>query len=111
MKTVSISEDEVGIETNSNKIHYVPNADVISVETIVHILVNKGICTADELFMLEGNVQELNTKESKNHVVRIQNNFDRGDFSGLKKAMSKHSWSRKLGTLLFGWKWKKVKKN
>lgn len=107
---MKIEEETSGIESNSSKIHYVPNADVISLETIVHMMVNKGICTADELFMLEGNVQELNSNDKKSQFVKIQNNFDRGRFSGLKKTMSKHSWSRKLGTMLFGWKWKKVKK-
>ena len=108
---MKIVEETNGTENNSSKIHYVPNADVISLETIVHMMVNKGICTADELFMLEGNVQELNSNDKKSQFVKIQNNFDRGRFSGLKKNMSKHSWSRKLGTMLFGWKWKKVKKN
>jgi hypothetical protein len=109
MKTASV--EEIGIEDKTGKIHYVPNADVISLETIVHMMVNKGVCTADELFMLEGNVQELNNADKKTQFVKIQSNFDRGHFSGLKKTMSKHSWSRKLGTMLFGWKWKKVKKN
>lgn len=109
MKTTSIAEN--GSEDNAGKIHFVPNADVISLETIVHIMVNKGICTADELFMLEGNVQELNSADKKTQFVKIQSNFDRGHFSGLKKSMSKHGWSRKLGTAIFGWKWKKVKKN
>ncbi|HEX9973051.1 MAG TPA: hypothetical protein VGD14_13355 [bacterium] len=108
---MKIEEETNGTENNSSKIDYVPNADVISLETIVHMMVNKGICTADELFMLEVNVQELNINDKKNQFVKIQNNFDRGRFSGLKKTMSKHSWSRKLGTMLFGWKWKKVKKN
>jgi len=107
---MKIVEEPSGIESNSSKINYVPNADVISLETIVHMMVNKGICTADELFMLEGNVQELNSNDKKSQFVKIQTNFDRGRFSGLKKTMSKHSWSRKLGTMLFGWKWKKVKK-
>jgi hypothetical protein len=107
---MKIEEETSRLESNSSKIHYVPNADVISLETIVHMMVNKGICTADELFMLEGNVQEKNSNDNKSQFVKIQNNFDRGRFSGFKKTMSKHSWSRKLGTMLFGWKWKKVKK-
>ncbi|MDZ7330594.1 MAG: hypothetical protein ONB31_01305 [candidate division KSB1 bacterium] len=89
---------------------FVPNADVISLETIVHMLVAKGVCTAEELFMLEGRVQDLNHKSHGMNFVSIQNQLDRGRFPGLKKAMSKHRWSRRLGTLLFGWKWKKVKK-
>ncbi|MDZ7264145.1 MAG: hypothetical protein ONB16_06135 [candidate division KSB1 bacterium] len=89
----------------------VPNADVISPETIVHVLVNKGICTPDELFSLEGRIQKLNETATSNQVVNIQNQYDRGRFPELKRAMSKHRWSRRLGSFLFGWKWKKVKKN
>lgn len=90
---------------------FVPNADVISLETVVHMLVAKGFCTAEELFMLEGRVQDLNHKNRSTNVIPIQNQFDRGKFAGLKKAMSKHRWSRRLGTWLFGWKWKKIKKS
>lgn len=93
------------------KLQKVPNADVISLETIVHVLVNKGICTADELFALEGSIQQLNQSTATSHVVNIHNQYDRGRFPELKRAMSKHRWSRRLGSLLFGWKWKKVKKN
>ena len=105
------ANDEIGIKHENLNIRYVPNADVISLETLVHIMVNKGICSAEELFMLEGRIQELNKKEEKKNFVKIQNNFDRGRFPGLKRSMSKHNWSRRVGTLLFGWKWKKVKKN
>lgn len=89
----------------------VPNADMISTETIVHMMVNKGICTVDELFMLEGRIQEAGQHQKNQQYVNIQNQYERGRFSALKRAMSKHRWSRRLGTWLFGWKWKKVKKN
>lgn len=108
---MKIEDHSSGIETYGSQVNFVPNADVISLETIVHMIVNKGICTADELFMLEGQVQELNTNDRKNQFVKIQTDFDRGRFPALKKTMSKHRWSRKLGTMVFGWKWKKVKKN
>ena len=93
------------------EIDYVPNADIISLETLVHILVKKGICTADEIFMLEGRVQQSNQKNHRSNFVPIQNQYDRGKFPALKKSMSKYKWSRRLGSMIFGWKWKKVKKN
>lgn len=108
MKTDQFGEN--GIEDGNSTIRSVPNADVISLETMVHMMVNKGICTAEELFMLEGRVQELNQNNKKNNFVSIQNHRDRGRFPALKKAMIKHRWSRRLGTLIFGWKWKKMKK-
>ena len=94
-----------------NEIEYVPNADVISLETLVNIMVKKGICTVDELFMLEGRVQQSNKKNDHNNFVPIQNQYHRGKFPSIKKMMSKNKWSRRLGTMIFGWKWKKVKKN
>ncbi|UCE05378.1 MAG: hypothetical protein JSW07_17445 [bacterium] len=109
MKTQgAIEKREIEI---GNEIDYVPNADVISLETMVHMMVNKGICTATELFMLEGRVQEINQQNKGNDFIPIKNHYHRGRFPGLKKAMSKFRWSRQLGTLLFGWKWKKVKKH
>jgi len=99
------------IREGTSVIDCIPNADIISMETMVHMMVNKGICTAEELFMLESRVQELNNKGQKNSFVAVHNYQNRGRFPGLKKAMSKHRWSRRLGALLFGWKWKKVKKN
>ena len=100
-----------GAGDDSFNIRYVPNADVISLETMVHMMVNKGICTAEELFMLEGRVQELDQKNDNSKYVAIHNYHDRGRFPAFKRAMSQHRWGRRLGTLLFGWKWKKVKKD
>lgn len=110
----SAKRDEPGgIRTGEDHsdIRYVPNADVISLETMVHMLINKGICTAEELFLLEGRIQELGKKKSNEKYVSIHNHFDRGRFPALKRTMSQFRWGRRLGTLLFGWKWKKVKKD
>ncbi len=89
----------------------VPNADTISVETIVTMLVKKNICSAEELFMLEGRIQEQNRLNKKNNFVSIQNNIEHTHHSALKRIMSKRRWTRRLTTALFGWKWKKVKKS
>ncbi|NOZ60558.1 MAG: hypothetical protein GXO74_02645 [Calditrichaeota bacterium] len=89
----------------------VPNADIISTETIVNMLVRKGICTAEELFILEGQIQEQSKEAKQNKVISIKNEYDRGRFPALKRWMSKRRWTRRLGTALFGWKWKKVKKS
>lgn len=98
-------------ESAALKLKTIPHADVISLETIVHVLVNKGICSADELFALESNIQHASHSTATNQIVNIHNQYDRGRFPELKRAMSKHRWSRRLGSFLFGWKWKKVKKN
>ncbi len=82
MKTTEYAEQyEVGI---GDEVDYVPNADVISLETMVHMMVKKGICTADELFMLEGRVQEFNQKTKGNNFVSVKNHYyHRGRFPGL----------------------------
>ncbi len=112
MSSVNAAKREgIGFRNDVSDFQFVPNADVISLETMVHMLVTKGVCTAEELFILEGRVQDLNHRSHATNVVSIQNQYNRGRFSGLKKAMSKHRWTRRLGTFLFGWKWKKVKKS
>jgi hypothetical protein len=109
--TKFVEQSTIGGGDDNSNIRYVPNADMISLETMVLMMVSKGICTAEELFILEGRVQELNQKNNTKNFIPIQNHLDRGKFPALKRAMSKHHWSRRLGTLLFRWKWKKVKKN
>ena len=89
----------------------IPDADVISIETIVNMLVKKKICTADELFMLEGRIQDQNRNKKKNNFVSTDSVDSAGSGSGLKKLMGKRRWTRKIGAALFGWKWKKVKKS
>lgn len=111
MKAIEFAEDGVGSDSSIPNTHYVPNADIISLETVVNMMVRKKICSAEELFILEGRVQELNHKAKKNNFIPVQNQYDRGRFPVLKRMMSKNRLSRRLGTLLFGWKWKKVKKS
>ena len=89
----------------------VPNADMISVETIVNMLVKKNICTAEELFMLEGTIKEQNHDNNQNSFVSIKYDAHQSNQTRLKRLMSKRRWTRRLGTALFGWKWKKVKKS
>ena len=104
-------------QTNRNfqpverKNELVPDADVISLETVVNMLVKKNICTTEELFMLEGRIQEQNRISRKNSFVSTKNGDDHGSYTGLKRIMSKRRWTRRLGTALFGWKWRKVKKS
>ncbi len=90
----------------------VANSDVISLETVINMLVKKNICSVEELFRLEGKVREQNRNLTRTTVVSTENSHNSNSrHHGLKKAMSKHRWTRRLGTALFGWKWKKVKKS
>ncbi|MFQ5822996.1 MAG: hypothetical protein ACE5JB_02975 [bacterium] len=93
-----------------------PIADIISLETVVNILVRKGICTPEELFEEEKRRQQYNqnvkdisvVQTGKKHTQRDDRSH-RNQQSWLKRKMSKRRWTRRLGTALFGWKWKKVK--
>lgn len=92
------------------EIDSVPNAGDISIKTVVNILVKKGVCTTDEIFKLESKLGDGKPYKTDVSFVNIKNPYDRGKFPGVKRWMSKHRWSRKLGTWIFGWKWKRVKK-
>ena len=112
MSNYNLSEqNNEGFKPVDKKPESVPDADVISLETIVNILVKKNICTTEELFMLEGKIQEQNKNSIKNNFVSVKNGDEHSSYSGLKRVMSKRRWTRRLGTALFGWKWRKVKKS
>jgi hypothetical protein len=100
-----------GIKSVEQQNDTLADADVISLETIVNILVKKKICTPEELFMLEGRIQEEKRNNKNNDFVSIKNSDNHSSYSGLKRMMSKRRWTRRLGTAFFGWKWKKVKKS
>lgn len=86
-----------------------PIADIVSLETVVNLLIEKGLFTPEELF----------EEERKRHVYRqsvkdlpvANTRRDRKKQTWLKRKMSKRRWTRRLGTSLFGWQWKKVKVN
>ncbi len=93
-----------------------PIADIVSLETVVNVLVEKGICTAEELFEEERRRREYGKKFKEVKVVQtptdpLQHEREklRKKQNWLKRKMSKRRWSRHLGTRLFGWQWKKVK--
>jgi hypothetical protein len=97
--------------SSETEITIVPEADKVSLETIVNLLVNKGVFTTEEIFTLESKIRNGDHSKQDITFVNIKNPYNRGKFPGLKKQMSKRRWSRRVGTWLFGWKWKKIKKN
>lgn len=86
------------------------NIKKIPREILEKMLIEKGECTIDEISKLEDMVQAEKARHKDVSIVDIKNPYDRGKFPSLKRAMSQHRWSRRLATRLFGWKWKKVKK-
>ena len=104
------TKSETSTKTNTKTQYWVPYANEISPETIVNLLVKKGICTANEIYSLEGKIRDDDAYPQNNAYVNIKNADDMDKFSTLKKIMSKHSITRKIGVSLFGWKWKRIKK-
>ncbi len=93
-----------------------PIADIISLETVVNMLVQKGVCTAEELYEEERRHREISRQLGKIRIVQtpidpeqLQREELRKKQNWLKRKMSKHRWSRQLGTKVFGWQWKKVR--
>ena len=95
-------------------------ADIVSLETVVNVLVRKGLCTPDELFEEERKRREYQAKvkdislvttesPSKKANSRKNGKSRRKKQTWLKGKMSQKRWSRRVATSLFGWEWKKVK--
>ncbi len=92
-------------------------SDLISLEAVVNVLVRKGICTAEELFEEERKrkhhshkVKNLTVVQTGDELSQRGRGSSKRHRSWLKRKMSKRRWTRKLGTALFGWQWKKVKR-
>ncbi len=94
-----------------------PLADIISVETVINVLIQKGLCTPEELFEEERKLREYNSKVKDISIVNTSHLSDskseeksrRQKQKWLKRKMSKRRWTRRLGTKFLGWQWKKVK--
>ena len=91
----------------------------ISTATVVNLLIEKGICTANELLDAEKKrrkqiddfdkiqlVQTTASSESKSSVEAQPHKVN-----WLKRKMSKKRWTRRLAKVLFGWEYKKVQIN
>ncbi|MFQ5769677.1 MAG: hypothetical protein ACE5HX_04015 [bacterium] len=91
--------------------------DLVSLETVVNILVRKGVCTTQELFEEEKKRHEYNSQVKDISLVHTDRNVKTNQEgkshkrkqNWLKRKMSKRRWTRRLGTRLFGWQWKKIK--
>lgn len=101
----------------------VPHADLVSLEAVVSLLVKKGIVTVEELYDAEEKLRLESHKSAHSPVIPVpseSHSESRQHESGpkgrhrshswLKRKMSRRRWTRRLGTALFGWEWKKVKR-
>ena len=92
----------------------VPDANEISTETLVTILVNKGICTTAELVAVEQKIraeQQWQKHVAHEHLKQAgMGKTGKSTNHWLKRQFLKFRLTRKLGTALFGWRWKRVKR-
>ena len=97
----------------------------ISPAAVVQVLLNKGIVTQEELERAQMQLHELQetsrpeplpesratyTFDASHRKRRSHRSHRSSRGSWLKKHMARFRWSRRLGTLLFGWKWKRISK-
>ena len=79
------------------------------------MLVKKGICSVEEIFMLEGRIRDKNEDFKRENYTQVkemsQVQSNKQSHSKMKKLFGKYHWTRKVGHSLFGWKWKKVKRS
>ena len=90
------------------------NLEQVSLETVIRVLVQRGLCTEAELLAEENRRRSL-----REPVTSFNNNFTpvqihrhrrrRHDSNPLRRWASQYAWSRKLGTSLLGWKWHRKK--
>lgn len=88
----------------------------ISVETLVAVMVRKGLCTEAELLEEENLRRAESGRFQDSQYLRIDNDEVNAEHWGrpqhpLRKMFARFRWSRRLGTAIFGWKWKKLKKD
>ncbi|MDZ7412886.1 MAG: hypothetical protein ONB15_05035 [candidate division KSB1 bacterium] len=82
-----------------------PLADTISLRTLVNLLLKKGVVTVQEL--LDEESRNLAWDDEAPPAAGRESRSQR--MRGLKRLMSKRRFTRRLGTWLFGWHWKRVR--
>jgi hypothetical protein len=93
-------------DTGINKI------DQVSLEAVIQILIKHGICTEAELFAEENRLRPSETIHESTPFAPVQIHSERhrhADGNRLRRWAAKRHWTRRLGTILFGWKWHRKK--
>ena len=96
----------------------------VSLEAVIAVLIKRGICTEAELLTAETElrassfqppaleeaahfkpVQTYSAREENRHHYHHHHH----DGNRIRRWAAKYKWSRRLGGLLFGWKWHRKK--
>jgi hypothetical protein len=114
-------EQEVNLNPNSETQNNSRNSlDRVSLEAVINVLIQRGICTEAELLAEENRLRNLGVPapEEKLESVRFtpvqthshRYQYEPRDNNSLRRWAAKRAWTRKLGSLLFGWKWHRKKR-
>jgi hypothetical protein len=87
-----------------------------SVEALAALLVRKGLCTEAELTEEESRLRRESGRSDDSQYVRIGKSDTHWEHEHrpqhpLRRYFAKYRWTRRLGTAIFGWKWKKMRKD
>ncbi len=90
--------------------------DRVSVQALINVLIKRGLCIENELLAEEDRLQARRETAPRLDFTPVQipresYEHKRRDINRLRRWASKRQWSRKLGTLLFGWKWHRKKRD
>jgi hypothetical protein len=89
--------------------------DQVSLEAVINVLLKRGVCTEAELFAEENRLCSVHQTMDSFHFTPVQipnegHSHKSHDHNSLRRWASKYRWSRRLGSILFGWKWHRKKK-
>lgn len=119
------ADDMIAGEKPKTDFEFPPN--LISLQAVIETLVARGIVSLKELsdsekklrsgFLKAGPASTAQTTETVSTVSMVRttgyiahHETHLHKFRWLRKKMVKYRWSRRLGTKLFGWHWKRMSK-
>lgn len=99
----------------------VNSLEQVSLAAVIQVLIQRGICTEAELLAEQNRLETLDfgprTVEAATDFTPVQTHSERlerhrhrhEDGNRLRSWAAQYAWSRKLGGLLFRWKWHRKK--
>jgi hypothetical protein len=96
-------------ETGANTV------DRVSMEALINVLIKRGLCTENELLAEENRLHGRREADTRIEFAPVQiqregHEYRHHHHHGLRRWAAKRQWSRRVGTLLFGWKWHRKKR-
>lgn len=111
-------EQEVNLNPVWSK-RQVTSIEQVSLNTVIQVLIKRGFCTEADLIAEEARQRAVEQPRDpmpamhfspvQTHSERQVHRHRREDSNRIRRWASKRHWSRKLGTLIFGWKWHRKK--